>query len=278
LNSFVSYISQNSGNLISSSVFCVIGAILGTILAVMFTPKDSSPERNNGTSIAQINILIQQIIVKTYPKQISKTRSSLKHKSKKRTSDNQDSFGLIIFVAIFAATLYSKYHVLLINLFAGLIFMSFTSIITIIIILYRNNNLDNLNKWWFITMLLVIACSFITLVLMINQNVTIKGDIYLILKNLYYLLGLIIMVLSNIMILVTIIHLFALNSFLAKKGKISYFIYRKTNLFNSNPKALSAIVITLSLLSMLFSSGIAFKFIKNLSPKSTVTYIENTKH
>lgn len=264
-NSIINYILTNTGNLISSGIFCILGVVLG----ILCTPKDPNPARNSGLSINQTQILIQQIVIK---QQVSQKIGQPKPN---QDSNNNSDLSVFIVGALIVAALYSKYHVLIINVFTGLIFMSLASIITISIILHRNNNLDNLNKWWIALMLIIVVIDFIALILMSKQDVAISGDLFLVLKVLYYVLGFVLIIIPNIFTFLLTIHLFALNTFLVRKGKISYFMYRKTRFFSTSPMVLSSVLIIFSLLSLLFSSGIAYNFIKAHNEANTKAFMEN---
>lgn len=268
-NYVIDYISTNTGNLISSSIFCVLGVLLG----ILCTPKDTNPSRDSGISIKQTKILIQQIISEQSVNHQS-INKQYRQTNINRYPDN-DSHLLGFFIgAVIIAAIYSKYHVFILNIFTGLTLMSFISAITIAIILHKNNNFDNLNKWWIVLMLIIVVIDLVALIFMSNQDVTIKGDLFLILKVLYYVLGFALVLIPNLFTFLLTIHLFSLNTFLARKGKVSYYIYRKTSIFTRSPKKLSIVLVAFSLVSLFFSSGTIYDFIESQNDSSTRSLFE----
>lgn len=268
-NSIVNYISTNTGNLVSSGIFCILGAVLG----ILFTPKDTNPSRGSGISIKQTQILIHQIINQQPIRQSSLNRQIGQPNSNYHSSNDTDLSGFFV-GALIVAAIYSKYHVLMLNIFTSLTLMSFVSAVTIAIVLHKNNNLDNLNRWWVILMLIIVIIDLVSLIFMSKQDVAIKGDLFLLLKVLYYVLGFVLVIIPNLFTFLLTIHLFALNTFLVKRGKLSYFIYRKTCFFTTSPTILSSVLIIFSLLSILFSSGIVYNFAKTQNDTSTKSLIE----
>lgn len=264
-NSVINYLSTNIGNLISSGIFCILGVVLG----ILCTPKDPNPYRNSGISISQTQIIINQIIIqRPVSQQIGQSYPS------RDTNTDSNLQGFIV-CSLIVTAIYSKYHILILNIFTGLILMSLTSAITIVIVLHKNNNLDNLNRWWISLMLIIVAIDLISLLLMSRQDVTISGDLQLLFKVLYYALGFVMVIIPNIFTLLLTTHLFALNTFLVKRGKISYFFYRKTHFFTTSPRSVSIVLIVFSLLSLLLSSGTAYNFIKAQSDANTKAFFEN---
>jgi hypothetical protein len=256
LNSISTYISQNIGDIIVQAILVVISVLLPLIL----TKKDTNPIRTNTTSVQQTLIYIKQTIITINSPHPSTPKSSGSNTYKTSNSNNDDVIGLLIIAAI-AAGLYSKYHIQIINYFTGFTVLVLISTITLAIKLYRNNNYDKLNKWWTILMFIVILFNLVIIALMKNQNVTISGDLFLLTKVLYYLIGLLFFIVPNIFILFLIIHLFALNSFLSRRGKISLFFLHKTKFLLHSPKVSSAIAIGFCIVGLLFSSGIALELL-----------------
>ncbi len=246
LNSITAYITSNIGNIVNDTVFAFIGIVLGFI----FTPKDSNPSRSNETSKKKTLVAIKEIVI---IKHSYKERSS-KPQHSSCSSDN-DFLIFVFIISIAAAYLYSKYHQEILNTFTGFTLMALASIITIAIKLYRNNNYDWLNKFWTVFMFVIIGFNLSIIVLMKGQDTTLTGDLSLVNKVLSYLAGLIFAIVPNIILLLVLVHLFALNSYLAKSGKLSSAILRKTGLFVKYPIGLSSFAVIYCIIAILFSSG-----------------------
>lgn len=265
LNSISTYVSQNIGDIIVQAILVVVSVILPLILA----KKDTNPIRTNTTSTQQTLIYIKQTIitVNSSNPSTSKSSGSSTYKTSNTSNDSNDVIGLFIIAAV-ATGLYSKYHIHIINYFTGFTVLVLISTITLAIKLYCNNNYDKLNKWWTILMFIVILFNLVIIALMRNQNVAISGDLFLLTKVLYYLIGLLFFIVPNIFILFLIIHLFALNSFLSRRGKISLFFLHKTKFLLHNPKVSSAIAIGFCIVGLFFSSGMALELLYKFNNKN----------
>lgn len=123
-------------------------------------------------------------------------------------------------------------------------------------------------------MLIVILFNLVIIALMKSQDVSIGGDLFLLTKVLYYFIGLLCFIVPNLFILTLIIHLFALNSFLSKRGKVSFFFLRKTKFLLYKPIISSVIAIGLCLVGLFFSSGIALELIYKFNNNSFNGLIE----
>lgn len=249
------YIRENLGDIIVEAFFVTISIILPLILA----KKDTNPVRTNTTSMQQTIIYIKQTIINVK----SDTNETIPQNSHTYQDSNGgvSNSGLIemFVILLFIALLYSKYHIQIINYFTGFTILVLISTITLSIKLYVNNNYDRLNKWWTLLMVAIIIFNLLTIALMKNQDVNINNGISMLTKVLYYVAGLAFSVIPNIIILTLIIHLFALNSFLSRKGRISLFFLQKTELLYRYPIVFSTIAIIFLLFGLFFSSGIAWE-------------------
>ncbi|MCT4510009.1 MAG: hypothetical protein N4A48_14855 [Tepidibacter sp.] len=266
----VSFITVNKDSIIISTIFL----ILGIILPLLITKKKNDVPIHNNTSVKNVIYIVQQQLVQvsvlnnnTYtqnPKQKSiKRNHNQNHKYSQSKSTDDDLF-LFAFVGLTAVSIYSKFHSQIMYWFAILTLFAFVSVTTLTILLYRNDNLDRLNQLWISIMVFLIISDAATIFFMSYQSTIINGDINILLKALYYLIGFLTMMIPNIYMLILLIHIFALNSFLVKQGKISEFILRKTHFFVDNVKFQVKLIIFITIFSLSFTSGAAYYLVGKL--------------
>ncbi|MBC2580585.1 hypothetical protein [Clostridium sp. DJ247] len=265
INPVISYISQNAADIIKDIIFAFIGVFLG----IVFTPKDSDQTRSSNITLVQAKIIIQQMILydntQTNTQQVSNNPQT--------SNNNDDSLFYIMIAVIFI--LYTKYHIVMINYFTAFTLLALTCTITIAIKLHMNNNLDKFNKHWLILLFFIILIDFANLVLMSKQSVITGGNISSFLKVLYYVLGFIMSIIPNIFMILILIHLFAFNSFIVRRGKISLYFLKKTKSFTNSPKASTAFITLFSILTVALSSGVAYNLITYLNEKNVNSFINN---
>lgn len=249
-------------DIIKDTVFCILGVVLGLI----FTPKDSHQAVSNGSTIQQTLLFIQQKVI------IERTRTTTK-KSESSTDDEKATIGLVIFGMVILAFLFMKYHSVILSYFVGFIFFAFALTATVAIQLFRNNNYDNLNRFWTVVSLVIIFVDVITLNLMDKQvsnyintstlsNFIETAGLNEIAKYAYYALGFLIIIIPNLLLIILQVHMLAVNSFLAKQGRIAAFIIRKTSPLVIKPIHLSIATVIVCILSLLFTSGIMYEFVE----------------
>lgn len=263
------YISSNQISLVKDLMFCILGVILGLI----FSRKKPSPSIHNNTSMSTINIIIKNIMIQhvSKPKEIQKST-----KQQVYSEGNNDFIGWVVFLGIIGA-IYSKYHMILLDLFTGLTLFVLTSLITLSIKLYWNNQYDRLNQWWTILGFILTALNFITILFISKQDILNTGGLDALFRIMYYAVGFIIILIPNLFVLILIVHLFAVNSFLLRHGAISMFLIRKTAWLVKAPKAISIMALITSLIAIFFSSGKAYEVIRYHNEKSMNVINQNFK-
>ncbi|PJN56364.1 hypothetical protein PAEVO_30870 [Paenibacillus sp. GM2FR] len=270
MDQFTNYFFDNVGNLISSLIFC----ILGVVLSLIFTPKKKEGSLiQNHTSFQQILIIVQQVFV--INENSAQNNNSNQQKNTTISNTNGDN-SFIWILAIIGLTLYTRYHSDLINWLILFAIASFLSICTITLKLYRDNQYDKLNQGWTGLIFLLIISDLLTAWLMKSQDLA-ADNITLLFKVAYYALGLFIMIIPNIFMLLLLIHLFSVNSYISKGGKISAFFIRHTAMFVKAPKSTSAIIVVFCILSIFLSSGVAYDLILHYNEKSLEGFLEKVQ-
>lgn len=205
----------------------LVFVIFGTVLGLIFSGKKEGVEISNTTSIKQIVYIIQQKIIninyytkerETDKKQqidkrnVSDSLSTSKTSKQKSESDNSnESIAFVMVITLGVAILYSKNHQLLLNIFFSITLLVLSSIITLTIKLYRDNQYDRLNQWWTIFIFILIVFNFITISFMSQQDIEVIGGIEKILRITYYAIGFFIAILINVILSILMVHLFAMN-------------------------------------------------------------------
>lgn len=272
INSIISYISQNGPTLIKEVIFL----ILSIVLPLCFIPKDSNPNRTNYTSIKQIVFYINQTInvpyqgkTVAYPNHTSYDEyqdNKNKPKQNQTTSDNS----LVWLFIIVGLSFYIKNHAIILKYFTVFTLGLLACIITVIYRLSRNNNFDNLNKLWIVFLGIIVISDFSLIFFMSKQNI--GGNI---LNSVYYFSGFFCMILPNLIAIIIIVHMFALNVFLVRPGKISGLIIRKTKLLDNSLFSIGTILTISCLISLLCSSGLVFDWISHSNNKNFDLFIKS---
>jgi hypothetical protein len=198
------------------------------------------------------------------------------YKPKKRRSSSKDNdnseLGLLIFCIVAVAFLFVKYHEFIMDYFTGFIVLALASTFTIAIKLHMRNQYDNLNRFWTAVSLVIIIVDCITLFLMSKQDLASistksfsdfieTAGISGVLRYGYYALGFILAQLPNILLLILLLHMYAVNSYLARGGHFAQFIIRKTSPFTIKPVHFTVVVAVICIMSLLFTSGVLFNLI-----------------
>ncbi|AIQ31476.1 hypothetical protein P40081_27460 [Paenibacillus sp. FSL P4-0081] len=272
------YIVNHFSGIIQDIVFAFVGVFLG----LLFTPKNSDPHIHNGTRINQVLQIITQNMNTThnhYPSNHSPNTS----KSSSKSNDDETPLGIYFFVALIAAFFFYKYHVVLMNYTISFIVMGLASTVTVAIKLYLDNQYDNLNKYWTVISFLIVIVDFFTLKLMsgqlsglpqissISEFISVVG-MQGILEFSYYALGFVFIQFPNLLLLNLLIHMFAVNQYLARGGRVSAFFVRKTSRFVSTPAGLITITALVCAVSLLLSSGLLFKWVSKGIENNTATF------
>ncbi|KUP25803.1 hypothetical protein [Paenibacillus sp. DMB5] len=284
MSQITNYILNNSSGIIQDTIFAFVGVLLGLI----FTPKNNNPDITNGTSVTQIQQIIQQNIYYSPRNQPSPQLQPQRKSKSKNSTDDEPPLAFYLVVAVFLAFFFYKYHSVLMDYTIGFIIMGLTSTITVAIKLHMDNQYDNLNKYWSLVALVIIGMDFITLRLMSNQisestSISSLSEFIQafgmngILQVSYFALGFIVIQLLNLLLLALLIHMFAVNQYLARSGRISEFFVRKTKGFVSKPVSLAVITVLISAVSILLSSGILYDWVSQGINHSTALMENFTK-
>ncbi|QMV42664.1 hypothetical protein [Cohnella cholangitidis] len=237
MTAIINYITTNSTGIIQDSIFAFIGVFLG----ILFSPKSDAPHTGNGTSIHQTIQFIQQ-------KVIYNINRSSRHSKPRRSSSNdsdENPLGFYIVGVMLLAFLFYKFHSVIMAYFTGFMLLALASTLTIAIKLYMNNQYDNLNRFWTGVSFFFISIDLVTLILMGKQidtpiSISSMSEFFSsfgmvgVLKYAYFALGFIFILLPNIYLIILLVHMFAVNHYLVRGGRISAFIIRKTSRFTIN--------------------------------------------
>jgi hypothetical protein len=270
MSTLTNYILNHTSDLVMNTFF----SFFGFFISILLTPKNNNPINTNGSSIYNTIQFIQHNVVTHHQQTINTSRKRPIHKE----DDDESIVGVWIFGLVVSAFLFVKYHQAIINFFTGFICFALVSTITIAIKLYRNNQYDNLNRFWTAVALVIITVDFITLRFMGNQiNASIQSDtltnfinsagMHGIMDYAYSAAGFAFVMIPNLLLLVLLIHMYAVNIYLASGNRIAGFIIRKTNPFTIKPVAIASIGIILCAMSLLFSSGTMYQLVS----KSTLS-------
>lgn len=252
------YIAQNWIDLLFSFIIAIV-------VSLIFVKKDPNSSIKNKTDITYV----KKIIV------IKKSEHGLSKKIGDNKYDDSTVFILIFILGLIVTYLFIKYFSAFLDIYTLVTVFILTAVLSIAIILYRNNQYDNLNRFWTFLMLIITVFNLWhikimseidlsdvatdSLVTMIN-SVGLSGMT----EYLYNFIGFFIGILLNIIAILLLIYMLSLNNFLFGKGRISKFIIRNVIIF-TKPIQLLIIVICLIILSLLFSSDMAYNFIRNMN-------------
>lgn len=267
VNSFAHYVSSNQADILKDIFFSFFGLILGWI----FSSKNDSV--SNGTTVSQsIHFVNQNILhINNNQSYSYNRRKTIKRNS---NSDSNGEIGVWFAGLVVVSFLFVKFHAYLLTYTSGFVFMALTCTVTIAIRLYKNNNFGNINKLWTCLCFAIVAVDVMTLVFLYKQDVSqisilSIGDfisslgIEGVLKYSYFAAGFIVIQLPNVTLLILLIHMLAMNSYLARSGPVSAFIIDKTKNFTVKPIYTSVAIALICLMSILFSSGFLFDLISN---------------
>lgn len=267
VNSFAHYVSSNQADILKDIFFSFFGLILGWI----FSSKNDSV--SNGTTVSQSIHFVNQNIL-----HITNNHSySYNRRETTKTNSNSDSNGEIaVWFAglVVVSFLFVKFHSYLLTYTSGFVLMALTCIVTIAIRLYANNNFGNINKLWTCLCFAIVAVDVMTLIFLYKQDVSQISTLSIgdfisslgiegVMKYSYFAVGFIVIQLPNVTLLILLIHMFAMNSYLARSGPVSAFIIDKTKNFTIKPIYTSVAIALICIMSILFSSGLLFDLISN---------------
>jgi hypothetical protein len=201
MTTFINLLTQNPKDVF----FSVFGAVLGTALSLIVSKEKNNPLFNNQTSITTMTIFIKQKVLESRDPD-----NYHKNNSKKESVSNSSGVSLeLIFGGLFiGASLYAHYLSFLLNFLFGITVFVLTSLIVLVIRLYRSNQLDKLNRWWSILGLIICALSFFNMYFISKQHIVLSGFEGLS-KAIYFLIGYVGIIAMNALLVLIIIHFFA---------------------------------------------------------------------
>jgi hypothetical protein len=256
---FGNYIIENRISLILSIVLGIIFLIAPFLITRTRKDNSQSPIQNH-SPIVEVKILLQQILINIH----TQTNTTVISPKPTPTKNDNASDNTLLYWGLGSITgvlIYQKYHSEIMNFLTYYTLIALLSTLLLVILLYRSNILDRLSQLWCGTMLYLVIINFINIALMSRQEILGEGDVSLLLKVLYYLEGFVFIAFINVALLIIQIHLFALNIFISRPGKVSGFIVRKTRFLLNRPVGNVVFIVILSLLSLLLSSGYAFELV-----------------
>lgn len=256
------YISQNWMDIL-------VSIFTGIIVTLIFVPKNSNSPTNNNTDIQESKKRISEIIIIRKPFNDPKTKHS---------NDNENDSAVIIIVlilAVIATYLFLKYYFIILDIYTSIIIFIFIATLGIAIKLHRNNQYDQLNRFWTMLMLVITVYNLSHLAIISKQdlsNINLNSidkmiesmGVESLFGFIYQTMGFLIGIIPNILAFTLLIHILAVNQLLFKKSKFSSWVVSHTKIF-MRPLYLSITTVLFIILSLLFSSGLAYNFIQNIN-------------
>lgn len=253
IKAIADYICQNYVTII----YDLIMILVGTVIGLLVTGKEKKPEFNNSKSMKQITLILQEKI-------IIKQESLTERKTVKKSKNNEDDNSLVLLLFIVCTAIYIKYRIEIIQIFTGVTLLIIASTVTIAIKLHKNDNLDELNKWWICLSLIIAFCNISAIYFMNKQEIFVGGNFDDLMRYSYYAIGVFYLILPNLFSIMLNIHLYALNSYMRKSGSVSLWFLIRTKRFIKSPKIISTIAVVMCILALLFTSGKGLELLKSL--------------
>ncbi|MFP3919938.1 hypothetical protein U5N28_19210 [Lysinibacillus telephonicus] len=258
--------------LIANKVDIIKDIIIGLVCGLVFIQQSKNPQLTNNTLIPQATTYIKQIVINDYSK---KNKYQTKQYYTYQTKEEDNSvLGVMIALGVVLTYLFIRFHSQLLNIYTTFTFVSLSLVVAAAIKLYKNNQYDQLNRIWTFQMLFIIAYNFVHISFMSKQDTTnistktlsdflSSAGLAGITKFSYDALGFLINLLPNLMLILIITHMFAINFYLKSGGKFPLFVVKKTLRLTSKPYESTLFLIIICGLSLLLSSGVAFDFISS---------------
>lgn len=242
----------NLPNVLFTSIFTVLGAILGLVLS-----------RKDDLRTNQTNMVIIKQIINHYPTNSDIPFRQIDNKRKK-TSDitsDDNSIWLIIIMSIAVASAYAKYHNEVIQAFIIATSALLLGSIAFAVVLSILNSFDGLSRYWFFVSVAVSVINIVTISLIINQDISTDHGFQDILRIGYYLLGALLIAIVNLMIVMIHLYIFSFNMFIRWQNKFTYRIMKFFDNIFSNTTGVSIVIFIITIFSLGFSSGLLFKLV-----------------
>ncbi|SFL73690.1 hypothetical protein SAMN04487943_103351 [Gracilibacillus orientalis] len=249
------YISQNWMDMI-------VSLFIGIIATLIFVQKNPNSSVQNNTDIREVRGYIKKIII-------------IKEPSIQRKENDNSVIFLILILGAIASFFFIKYYSVILDVYASVIVVILTSTLGIAIKLYRNNQYDKLNRFWTLILFAINAFNLWNLSIMSKldlTNVDVTSFSAMIesigisgLTDYFYrTLGFFTAMLPNIVSILLLVHIIAVNKLLIKNNRFSIWIVRHTIIF-TKPLFLLTMTFLVVVISLLFTSGIAYEFIGSLN-------------
>ena len=254
----------NLANILFTSIFTALGALLGYAVS-----KNNDVKDNHTKLIVTKQIIEERRII--YDRKIKVEPSVGNYNSNK--NDSNDSIIVLAVLAFIIASVYAKYHNEVIQ---GLIIettMLTLGSISFVIVLSICNSFDRLSRYWFSISILVSIINCITIVLIMNQNVSTDNGLMDLARILYYFLGILFIAIINLMMISIQLYMISFNIFIKWQNTITYKAMKFLDNLFGNTRGVTITIIILSVVSILFSSGILYEFISN-GTNANLTYLE----
>ncbi|UOE76118.1 hypothetical protein [Parageobacillus thermoglucosidasius] len=249
-------------NLMSSWLWVIIVSIF----TLLFPTKNRDHVTGNQSTLQQVtNYYYNILVVKIQPTSYSKTTKQI---------STQDTFLLFLVALAGAVIIYIRFHSIILDSFASFIIIAFLGLLIFVIKQYRNNSLDGLNRFWAILGFVILLFDLIQLFIMSSQDFSDIKDTGLegIINNKgidgfmelgYIALGFFSIIVPNTILLVLFAHMFFFNVYRATGWGLARRFITKTHPFTTKPYFMATFCISVCLVSIIFSSGLAFQWLKN---------------
>lgn len=245
-----SYMKSNYFDILLGAFFCIMGYFLG----VLGGEKKDNKSINNFTTYEQMQIII---VNKYYCMKASNQQNHI-IKNTKSQNKNEASVGELFILAIIIASIYSKYHSLIIDAIFLFTLFVLALILSLTINLNRNSQLDKMNKKWIILCLIIIIYNFASLIILNSQEMLINHGIESYSLILTYAFGFVFQLWPNAILLLIVTYLMAMNKFLKEENKINRFLVLKLNWLTKKSKFIILFVVAMLIISLFYSTGQAY--------------------
>lgn len=241
-------------NVIFNITFALISAAFGVVLS-----KGSS-DSSNSTPIV---VITEQINVKK--KNISYEYDNRQaSNSKDASEDNELAISMLVGAGI-CAVLYARYHETIIAFFIVMTICILLGALAYVTTRFILDTLDGLTKYWFIVTLIVVIFNIVSLILMSNQDITMTEGLKDIGRILYYFIGALFSTAVNMAIVAIYMYMMSFSMFLNWPNRFTYKVMKLFDNIFGNRKGVTVIFAVLIAFSLLFSSGILFSMVEDLS-------------
>jgi hypothetical protein len=259
----VEHLDDFAVNLMSNWLWVIIVSIF----TLLFPTKNRDHVTDNRSTLQQVtNYYCNILVVKIQPIiSYSKTTKQI---------STQDRLLLFLGALAGAVLIYIRFHSIIFDSFTSFIIIAFLGLLIFVIKQYRNNSLDGLNRFWAILGFVILLLDLIQLFIMSSQDFSDMKDIGLegiindkgidgFMELGYITLGFFSIIIPNTILLILFAHMFFFNVYRATGWGLARWFITKTHPFTTKPYFVAAFCISVCLVSIIFSSGLAFQWLKN---------------